>query len=112
MTVYEKMTQSLEVSMPELYFNLLHSDYIFVRHQSREEVSKKHWIPSVTGMFNAMKEGNLTWSNNRCLYENDDIMVHHNIGNFPDGTREAIMAVHTLKDGKIIRTETGSTPIE
>ena len=112
MTVYEKMTQSLEVSMPELYFNLLHSDYIFVRHQSGEEVSKKDWIHSVTGMFNAMKEGNLTWSDNRCLCENDVIMVHHNIGSFPDGTKEVIMAVHTLKDGKIIRTETGSTIIK
>ena len=39
-------------------------------------------------------------------------MVHHNIGSFPDGTKETIMAVHTLKDGKIIRTETGSTIIK
>ena len=112
MTIYEKMIQSLEDSTPDSYFDLLHTDYIFVRHQSGEEVSKKDWIPSVTGMFNAMKEGNLTWSDNRCLYENDVIMVHHNIGSFPDGTKEAIMAVHTLKDGKIIRTETGSTIIK
>ena len=112
MAVYEKMIQSLEASAPDSYFDLLHSDYIFVRHQSGEEVSKEDWMPTVIGMFNAMKEGNLTWSNNRCVYENDDIMVHHNIGSFPDGTKEAIMAVHTLKDGKIIRTETGSTPIE
>ena len=39
-------------------------------------------------------------------------MIHHNIGNFPDGTIEAIMAVYILKGGKIIRTETGSTPIK
>ena len=31
---------------------------------------------------------------------------------FPDGTREAVMAVHTIKDGKIIRTETGATLIQ
>ena len=30
---------------------------------------------------------------------------------FPDGTREAVMAVHMLKDGKIIRTETGATRV-
>ena len=59
-----------------------------------------------------MKEGNLTWSENRCLYENDVIMVDHNIGSFRDGTKEAIMAVHTLKDGKIMRTETDSTIIK
>ena len=112
MSIYEKMIQSLELSTPDPYFDLLHPDYVFVRHQSGEEVSKEDWLPTVTGMFNAMKDGNFTWSNNRCWYENDDIMVHHNIGNFPDGTKEAIMAFHTLKDGKIIRTETGSTPLK
>jgi len=30
---------------------------------------------------------------------------------FPDGTTEAVMSVHTLKDGSIIRTETGATLI-
>ena len=106
------MIQSLEDSTPDSCFDLLHPDYIFVRHQSGEEVFKEDWKPNVTGMFNAMKEGNLTWSENRCLYENDVIMVDHNIGSFPDGTKEAIMAVHTLKDGKIMRTETDSTIIK
>lgn len=68
MTIYEKMIQSLDDSTPDSYFDLLHPDYIFVRHQSGEEVSKKDWIPAVTGMFNAITEGNLTWSDNTCLY--------------------------------------------
>ena len=33
-------------------------------------------------MFNAMKEGKLSFENNRCIYENDDILVIQNIGNF------------------------------
>ena len=45
----------------------------------------------------------------RCLYENDDVMVTHAIMGFPDGTREAVLAFHQLKDGKIIRMETGAT---
>ena len=108
----KKMIQALGAGTPDAHFDLLHPNYIFGRHQSGEEVLKEDWIPVVTVMYNAMKEGNLTWSNNRCLYENDDIMVHHNIGKFPDGSKEAIMAFHTLKDGKIVRTETGSTPIK
>ena len=28
----------------------------------------------------------------------------------PDGSQEAVMVVHMLYDGKIIRTETGATP--
>ena len=49
--------------------------------------------------------------NARCVYENDDILVEHSVMDFPDGTTEAVMAVHMLQDGKIIRTETGATLI-
>ena len=31
---------------------------------------------------------------------------------FQDGTTEAVLTVHLLKDGLLWRTETGSTPIE
>jgi len=30
---------------------------------------------------------------------------------FGDGTKEAVMVVELKKDGKIIRTETGATPL-
>ena len=48
----------------------------------------------------------------RCLYENNEILVMHQMMNFPDGTSEAVMIVNNLKDGKIIRAETGATPIK
>ena len=47
----------------------------------------------------------------RCLYENDDILVTHALVSFPNGTRDAVMMVHRKKDGLIWRTETGSTPL-
>ena len=50
-------------------------------------------------------------NNPRCIYENDDIIVAHNITDFPNGTTDAVMMVHLKKDGLIWRTETGSTPI-
>ena len=112
MSIYDKMVKAIDDCNIDDYLNLLHDDYIFVRHQSNQEVSKSEWIPIVTGMFNAMKEGNLNFENNRCLYENDDILVIHNIGKFPDNTKEAIMAVHTLLNGKIIKTESGATLID
>jgi hypothetical protein len=46
------------------------------------------------------------------LYENNEILVMHQMMNFPDGTSEAVMIVNNLKDGKIIRAETGATPIK
>ena len=111
MALFEKLVKSLESDTADDYLELLHPDYVFVRHQSGEEVAKEAWSVTVTGMFNAMAEGKLSWSDTRCLYENDDILVYHNIGTFPDGTKESIIAVHTLKDGKIIRTESGATPL-
>jgi len=35
----------------------------------------------------------------------------YSIGHFPDGTKETIMAVHTLSNGKIVKTESGATRI-
>ena len=54
----------------------------------------------------------LETSNERCIYENDDIIVLHQFMKFPDGTSEAVMVVNMKKDGKIIRAETGATPIK
>ena len=44
-------------------------------------------------------------------FENDDFSFT-SIGIFPDNTREAILEVHTIDNGKIIRTETGATRID
>ena len=49
--------------------------------------------------------------NDRCLYENEDILVTHSIVHFPNGSTDAVMMVHMKKDGLIWRTETGSTPM-
>ena len=111
MSIFNKMVKAIDDCNLDDYLDLLHDDYVFVRHQSNQEVTKSEWIPVVTGMFNAMKEGSLKWEKNRCIYENDDILVMHNFGNFPDGTKESIIVVHYLEGGKIIKTESGATPI-
>ena len=112
MSIYNKMIKTIDDCNFEGYLDLLHDDYVFIRHQSNTKVSKSEWTHVVRSMFNAMKEGNLNFENNRCIYENEDILVIHNIGIFPDNTKEAIMAVHTLIDGKIIKTESGATRID
>jgi GR25 family glycosyltransferase involved in LPS biosynthesis len=47
----------------------------------------------------------------RCVFENDDILVTHDFMSYPDDTKEAVMGVFMIKDGKIIRMETGATPL-
>ena len=86
----------------------LHDDFVFVRHQSGTEVTKAEWMPTVTAM---MESSSLEFSKQRCLYENSEIMVEHSFMKFPDGTAEAVLVVNHIKDGKIIRVETGATPI-
>ena len=45
----------------------------------------------------------------RCIYENDEVLIDHVVVDFPDGSLEAVLGVHSIKNGKIIRTETGAT---
>ena len=49
--------------------------------------------------------------NIRCLYENDDILVVHQITNAANGSRDAFMYVFTKEDGMLTRLETGATPL-
>ena len=67
-------------------------------------------VNTLKGIF-AMREEKLKFKENRCIYENEDTLVIHSIGPFPDGTKQAIMAVCTLSIGKIVKTESGATRI-
>ena len=108
MLLYDKLKTATDNRDVNAYLDLLHDDYVFVRHQSGAEVTKSEWTATITAM---MESTALKISNDRCIYENEDILVSHQVMSFPDGTSEAVMIVNTKKDGKVIRTETGATPI-
>lgn len=109
MSLYKKIKAAQDSKDIEGYLDCLHEDFVFVRHQSGTEVSKSDWMPTLTAM---MESDALSFNNQRCLYENEEIMVEHSFMKFPDGTSEAVLVVNHLKDGKIIRVETGATPIK
>jgi ketosteroid isomerase-like protein len=109
MYLYHKIKAAQDKKDLDAYLDCLHEDFVFVRHQSGTEVSKSDWTPTLTAM---MQSDALEFNKQRCLYENEDIMVEHSFMTFPDGTSEAVMVVNLLKDGKIIRTETGATTIK
>ncbi|WP_040820184.1 nuclear transport factor 2 family protein [Thalassobium sp. R2A62] len=109
MSLYEKIKSAQDSKDIDMYLTCLHKDFVFVRHQSGTEVSKADWTPTVTQM---MQSDALQFHDQRCLYENDEIMVEHSVMKFPDGTSEAVMVVNHIKDGKIIRVETGATPLK
>ena len=109
MSLYQKVLSAQNNKDIDGYLDCLHEDFVFVRHQSGIEVSKTDWVPTLTAM---MQSDALAFSKQRCIYENNEIMVEHSFMTFPDGTSEAVMVVNLLKDGQIIRTETGATSIE
>ncbi|HJL53500.1 MAG TPA: nuclear transport factor 2 family protein [Arenicellales bacterium] len=87
---------------------LMHPDWTMVMHSTGKVLDLNDWKE----MFSKIIAGdNFRRENVRCIYENDDIMVSHSIATFPNGTTDAVMYVGILKDGKLFRTETGSTPI-
>ena len=108
MSVYEAIETAMHGKDPEKYIGLLHDDFQFVRHQSGTTMDKAAMADMIRRM---VASGGMEVHDQRCLYENGDIVVEHGVMDFPDGTREAVMAVHMLKDGKIIRTETDATPV-
>jgi hypothetical protein len=85
---------------------LLDDAFIFARHNTGEEWSKGEFLDC---MLTGIRD-KTTCENRRLIYENDEIIVSHSILDGPAG-RNAVMLVRSVKDGKIVRAETGSTPL-
>ena len=108
MSVYEKWLESVDKRDAEVLIDAHHEDYQFVRHQSGTTMNKSEMAEMLRGM---MANDDVVVKETRCLYENNDVLVMHTIMDFPDGTSEAIMQFSELKDGKIMKTETGASLI-
>ena len=90
------------------YPEFVHEDVVFVFHKTGNECSKNDWAWMVTGM---MANDKFIQDSTRYVYENVDIFVQHAFMSYPDDSKEAVMMVAMLKEGKIIRMETGATPL-
>ena len=108
MSLYDTMAKAMDEKDAGMYTDLIHDDYEFVRHQTGTSMHREQMIEMMKMM---MANEKVVIRDARCIYENDEILVEHSIMDFPDGTTEAVMSVHMLQDGKIIRTETGATLI-
>ena len=108
MAIYDTISKALEEKDAGMYTDLFHENYEFVRHQTGTSMHREQMVEMMNMM---MANEKVVIRNARCVYENDELLVEHSIMDFPDGTTEAVMAVHMLQDGKIIKTETGATLI-
>lgn len=109
MSLYTVLMEALEARDIEKTLDCYHPDYQFVRHQTNTILTLEEWRPMMEGM---MASDKWVMETARCIYENDDILVSHSLMSFPDDTKESVIVVHTKKAGKIVRTETGATPIK
>ena len=108
MSVFEKWLKGIETRNADALIELLHEDFEFVRHQSGASLNKAQ----MSEMMRQMVSNKLVVPKaQRCLYENEEVLVDHSVMKFPDGTAEAILRCSLLKDGKMIKSETGATLI-
>ena len=109
MSLHEKLNKCMADRDVNRYLDLLHDDFTVVFHKSGNSFNKDKWSSMVTGM---MGNDKFVQESSRLVYENEEIMVDHSFMSYPDGTREAVMLVAMLKDGKILHMETGATSLD
>ena len=75
--------------------------------QGDEPFLPKKLISDVVNDFFINECDVITASNE--IKSNDEIGVAHSFVTFTDGSKQAVLVVYNIKDGKIIRSETGAT---
>ena len=108
MSVFSRWSAATDNRNAEEMISCLHDDYTFVRHQTNSQMNKEEMAQMLRGF---MSSDSVVVHSQKCLYENDEVMVEHSVMDFADGSREAIISFNRLQDGLIVHTETGATPV-
>ena len=109
MSVFKKWSEAIERRDADTLANCLHPDYTFVRHQSGTTMNKEEMANMLRGF---MASADVVVQSQRCLYENDEVMVEQSVMDFADGSREAVLSFHQLRDGQLFLSETGATKVD
>ena len=99
MNFFEKMKLARENKDHKAFGELLAESYTFVRHQTGTTMNKEETLAMVEGFFNSDA---FNVESHRCVYENDDILVEHMVIDFPDNTKEAVLAAYTKENDKLV----------
>ena len=106
MSLIQKLYDAQENKDLEKYNEVLSEDYYWLQHSTGKHIPREE-----LNKFFMSDEAPKTESQ-RIIYENDEIGVGHFFVSFKDGSRQAVLAVYIIKDGKIIRSETGATTLK
>jgi hypothetical protein len=105
--LYDKLNEAWDNQDTDAFMALHHEDYQFTFHSDGRVMKKNDWD---MGQLKSFMQ-NIKMEHGRCVYENEDILVRHNIVTFASGDKEAVMTVTLKKDGLFWRQETGATPL-
>ena len=108
MSVFARWSAGIQNRNADELIACLHDDYTFVRHQTGTTMNKVQMSEMLRAF---MGNDSVVVNNQRCLFENDEVLVEHSVMDFADGTREAVLGFNRLKDGRIVHTESGATLI-
>ena len=106
MSLIQKLYDAEEKKDLKKYNEVLSEDYVWVQHSTGKHISREE-----LGKWFMSNDAPKT-DKQRIIYENDEIGVAHSFVSFKDGSRQAVLAVYIIKDGKIIRSETGATTLK
>ena len=103
MSLLEKWAKAVDNRDINAMDEIMHDDYEFTLHSAGKILYKQDVIDWVAS-------DDIVTTNNRILYENDEIGVNHAVVTFKsDGNVQAVLAFLRFKDGKIFRQETGAS---
>ena len=103
MSILEKWAKAVDDRDISTMSELMHDDYEFTLHSAGKILYKQDVLDWV-----AMDD--IVATNNRILYENDEIRVNHDVVTFKsDGNVQGVLAFFRFKNGKIFRQETGAS---
>ena len=106
MSLIQKLYDAQKNKDLEKINEVLSEDYVWIQHSTGKHIPREEM-----NKFMMSDEAPKTESQ-RIIYENDEIGVGHFFVSFKDGSRQAVLAVYIIKDGKIIRSETGATTLK
>ena len=104
--IHEKHVEEWKNKDVSAYLDCYHEDWQITFHSTGKVMRLAdladqigNWV--VTGNF----------EQHRCIHENDDILVTHNITTLGNGSREAVLQSISKKDVLLWRGGTGATPL-
>ena len=105
MSILEKWAKAVDERDISTMSELMHDDYEFTLHSAGKILYKQDVLDWVA-------TDDIVATNNRILYENDEIGVTHAVVKFKsDGNIQGVMSFFRFKDGKLFRHETGASNI-